>query len=151
MMMAGAERRVQAWDPAYVYVDLGAEFRRQHSLAWATDETAHMTFGSSRWALDYLLARGGSAYLPWRLAAPHVEAGRLFATVVEDGIAVIALEIARNRQARGTESHDQILVRYLLRCAHRIFRLARPINTRMTVMIQNRTMTLGSAQPLSSK
>src|SRR5690606_27070708 len=33
----------------------------------------------------------------------------------------------------------------------RIFRLARPTSTRVTVVIQKRTMTFGSAQPLSSK
>ncbi len=77
VQVATVARRVQAWDPAYVYVDLGPEFRRQHSLAWPTDETAQMTFGTSRWALDYLLERGGSAYLPWRLAEPLVKAGRL--------------------------------------------------------------------------
>src|SRR5690606_30543345 len=33
----------------------------------------------------------------------------------------------------------------------RIFRLASPTSTRITVMIQKRTITLGSAQPLSSK
>lgn len=70
-------RAVQAWDPAYIYVDLGPEFRRNHSLAWPTDEMAHMTFGSSRWALGYLLDKGGSAYLPWRLSEPLVRRGRL--------------------------------------------------------------------------
>jgi hypothetical protein len=33
----------------------------------------------------------------------------------------------------------------------RIFKLANPINTKITVMIQKRTITLGSGQPLSSK
>ena len=33
----------------------------------------------------------------------------------------------------------------------RIFKLAKPISTKITVMIQKRTITLGSAQPLSSK
>ena len=70
-------RAAVAWDPDYVYVDLGSEFRRRHTLAWPVDETAHMTFGSSRWALDYLLDKGGSAYLPWRLAEPWVGKGRL--------------------------------------------------------------------------
>lgn len=70
-------RSAMAWDPDYVYVDLGSEFRRQHSVAWPGDETAHMTFGSSRWALDYLLDRGGSAYLPWRLSERWVRGGRL--------------------------------------------------------------------------
>jgi hypothetical protein len=33
----------------------------------------------------------------------------------------------------------------------RIFKLANPINTKITVMIQKRTITFGSGQPLSSK
>lgn len=77
VQVASVARRVQRWDPAYIYVDLGPEFRRQHSLAWPVDETAYMTFGASRWALDFLLSRGGSAYLPWGLAGPQVAAGRL--------------------------------------------------------------------------
>lgn len=60
-------RIMQAWDPAYIYVDLGPEFRRQHAITWPGDNTAHMTFGSSNWALKYLLSKGGSAYLPWGL------------------------------------------------------------------------------------
>lgn len=77
VQVSTVHRPAQDWDPAYIYVDLGAEFRRQHSLAWPGDETAHMTFGCSRWALDYLLEKGGSAYLPARLAAPHVRQARL--------------------------------------------------------------------------
>lgn len=60
-----------------VYVDLGADFRRQHSVAWPGNDTAYMTFGASRWALDHLLTSGGSAYLPRRLADPLIEQGRL--------------------------------------------------------------------------
>lgn len=78
LQVATRPRRVQAWDPAYVFVDLGADFRRQHSLAWPGDETAHMTFGGSLWARDYLLRKGGSAYLPWRLSRDLVRQGRLF-------------------------------------------------------------------------
>lgn len=70
-------RAVREWDPAYIYVDLGAAFRRQHSQTWTSGDTAHMTFGSSRWALDYLLDKGGSAYLPWRLVEALVKRGRL--------------------------------------------------------------------------
>ena len=77
VQVSSVRRAVQAWDPAYIYVDLGPEFRRRHSLAWPVDETARMTFGASRWALDHLLENGGSAYLPWRLTAPLVRQGRL--------------------------------------------------------------------------
>ncbi|MEM7226675.1 MAG: LysR family transcriptional regulator [Pseudomonadota bacterium] len=77
VQISTVRRAVKAWDEAYVYVDLGPEFRRQHSLAWPGEETAHMTFGASRWALDYLLDKGGSAYLPWRMTEALVAAGRL--------------------------------------------------------------------------
>ncbi|MGI9408072.1 MAG: LysR family transcriptional regulator [Hyphomicrobiaceae bacterium] len=78
VQVSSVPRAVRKWDPAYIFVDLGAAFRRQHSQAWPGDETAHVTFGSSRWALRYLLENGGSAYLPWRLVEEHVRDGRLF-------------------------------------------------------------------------
>ena len=77
VQVASVPRAVMDWDPAYIFVDLGSEFRRGHSRAWPTDETAQMTFGASRWALDHLLQKGGSAYLPWRMTEPLVRAGRL--------------------------------------------------------------------------
>lgn len=77
VQVSTVSRGVRRWDAAYIYVDLGPEFRRQHSLAWRSGETAHTTFGSSRWALDHLLEKGGSAYLPWRLTEALVDAGRL--------------------------------------------------------------------------
>ena len=82
-----------------------------------------------------------------------VDTGWLFAAVNKDGIAFLPAQVAGDRQTGGTEPEHDILAlrRSFAHGAHRIFRLARPINTRMTVMIQNRTMTFGSAQPLSSK
>ena len=77
VQVSSEPRSVMEWDENYIYVDLGADFRRQHSLAWPTDNTARTAFGSSSWALDYLLRKGGSAYLPWRLSEPHAGAGRL--------------------------------------------------------------------------
>lgn len=77
IQVSSEPRSALEWDENYIYVDLGADFRRQHSLAWPTDNTARTAFGSSGWALDYLLRKAGSAYLPWRLSEPHVEAGRL--------------------------------------------------------------------------
>ncbi len=77
VLVSTTPRAAVARDPAYIYVDLGPEFRRQHSLTWPVGETVRMTFGNSRWALDYLLDKGGSAYLPWRLTEDLVDAGRL--------------------------------------------------------------------------
>lgn len=67
------------FDPGYVFVDAGEDFGRRHAAAYADAGTARISFGSAIWALDYLLDHGGSAYLPERLAAPHRDAGRLFA------------------------------------------------------------------------
>ncbi len=78
VQVSSVRRFAQRWDPAYIFVDMGAAYRSQHAQAWPIEESAHMTFGSSNWALDYLLRHGGSAYLPWRLAEPQVAAGRLF-------------------------------------------------------------------------
>ncbi|MGB5212322.1 MAG: LysR family transcriptional regulator [Anderseniella sp.] len=82
VQVSSQPRPAMEWDDNYIFVDLGVDFRRRHSLAWPTDNTARTAFGSSGWALDHLLRKGGSAYLPWRMCAPHVEAGRLH--VVQD-------------------------------------------------------------------
>ncbi|MEX0809829.1 MAG: LysR family transcriptional regulator [Dongiaceae bacterium] len=78
VQVATIDRDVQAWDLAYIYVDLGPAFRRGHRLAWPGDDTPRITYADSNWALEHLLRKGGSAYLPWRLAEAHVAAGRLF-------------------------------------------------------------------------
>jgi DNA-binding transcriptional LysR family regulator len=65
------------WDPEYIYVDLGPEFRRQHAIQWTEDHGARMTFGDSRWALQALLAEGGSAYLPRRMIQTHLSTDKL--------------------------------------------------------------------------
>jgi LysR family transcriptional regulator, flagellar master operon regulator len=66
------------FDPGYIYVDLGTEFLTNHALAFSDAGTARVTFGSAIWALNYLLEKGGTAYLPRRLALPHLQSGRLF-------------------------------------------------------------------------
>ncbi len=66
------------FDPGYIFVDLGAEFRTQHALAFSDAGTARVSFGSAIWALTYMLERQGAAYLPKRLALPHLRAGQLF-------------------------------------------------------------------------
>ena len=65
-------------DPKYIFVDHGEDYRRQHGETYHDAGTARISFDSSRWALEYLLDRGGSAYLPRALAAPYVTSGQLF-------------------------------------------------------------------------
>ena len=66
------------FDPGYIYVDHGPEFRARHAVAFSDIGTARVTFGSAVWALNYMLDQGGSAYLPRRLTVSHVLAGRLY-------------------------------------------------------------------------
>lgn len=66
------------FDPGYVYVDAGGDFGRRHAAAYADAGIAKVSFGCSTWALDFLLDRGGSAYLPERIAAPYCDSGQLF-------------------------------------------------------------------------
>ncbi len=65
------------FDPGYVFVNGGEDFRRRHATAYADADTAKVSFGCAVWALDYLLNYGGSAYLPERLVARHRAAGVL--------------------------------------------------------------------------
>ena len=79
VLYASEPDRPIRFDPGYIYVDLGPEFRAKHALAFSDFGTARVNFGSAIWALDHMLDHGGSAYLPRRMATPHVLAGRLFA------------------------------------------------------------------------
>ncbi len=63
-------------------------------------------------------------------------------------------QVADHGAAGNTQANNQIerVFRHIrLRPSYRILRVARPTSTRITVMIQNRTMIFGSGQPLSSK
>jgi LysR family transcriptional regulator, flagellar master operon regulator len=62
---------------AYIYVDHGDEFRRQHAIAFPTESTPAVVLASSRWGIDYLLRWGGSGYLPLRHARAHIASGGL--------------------------------------------------------------------------
>jgi DNA-binding transcriptional LysR family regulator len=65
-------------DPKYIFVDHGQDYRRQHAETYYGAGVARINFDSSWWALQCLLDRGGSAYLPESLAAPYVADGQLF-------------------------------------------------------------------------
>ena len=74
-------RSLMRWDAGYIYVDSGEEFRRSHAAAYPDGDTPTVIFGSSVWALEYLLKTEGSAYLPERLVLPHINNETLFPVV----------------------------------------------------------------------
>lgn len=64
-------------DPHYVEVDHGEAYNRAMAEHYHDAGVARIGFDSSWWALQFLLERGGSAYLPRALADPYVADGRL--------------------------------------------------------------------------
>ena len=66
------------FDPDYVFVEAGEEFGQQHASAYADADTARISFGTAQLGLEHLLQKGGSAYLPKRIAEPYVKSGKLF-------------------------------------------------------------------------
>jgi hypothetical protein len=68
-------------DSSYIYVDHGDEFRRQHAAAFPGDTTWAITLASSDWAVNHLLRRGGSGYLPRRHVSHYVANGEFHEVV----------------------------------------------------------------------
>ena len=77
MLVSTEARELMRWDPAYIYVDSGEEFRKSHAASYADGDSPTVTLSSATWACEYLLEKGGSGYLPLRLIESHIERGRL--------------------------------------------------------------------------
>jgi DNA-binding transcriptional LysR family regulator len=67
-----------ALDSAYVYVDHGDQFRRQHAEAFPEARPSPVTIAASDWALEYLLRTPSKGYLPTRAVSPFLASGRLY-------------------------------------------------------------------------
>ena len=65
-------------DPLYVFVDHGEDYRRQHAEDYHDAGVARISFDSSWWALQCILDRGGSAYLPETMVRPYLDEGKLY-------------------------------------------------------------------------
>ncbi|MEL7278751.1 MAG: LysR family transcriptional regulator [Pseudomonadota bacterium] len=65
-------------DPLYIFVDHGEDYRRQHAEDYHNAGVARISFTSGWWALQCMLDRGGSAYLPEPMVAPYLAEGRLY-------------------------------------------------------------------------
>jgi LysR family transcriptional regulator, flagellar master operon regulator len=61
----------------YIYVDWGAEFFAQHSLAFPNFLGASLTVNNGWLGLQRLLAYGGTGYFPARMLRAHERAGRV--------------------------------------------------------------------------
>ncbi len=77
ILVSREPRPLRRWDPGYIFVDWGEDFRRAHALAYPVEETAALTFGEGSLALRHVLSQGGSGYFPLRAVRTHLETGAL--------------------------------------------------------------------------
>ena len=68
----------EAMTEGYVFVDWGAQFASEHEAKYGRNYVPKLMTSTGRIALDFILAQGGTAYLPNALAQPFIENGELF-------------------------------------------------------------------------
>lgn len=62
----------------YVRVDWGTQFALEHDAKYGKNSAPKLITSTSRIALDFILAKGGGAFLPSTLVEPFIENGELF-------------------------------------------------------------------------
>lgn len=67
----------QALAENYVFIDWGEEFRAAHSTWFPELHTAGLVLDIGTLAMNLVLAQDAAAYLPERIALPHLRSGRL--------------------------------------------------------------------------
>ena len=69
----------------YVYVDWGTKFSSEHAERHPKIPAPYLRTSTARIAMDFILEKGGSAYLPASLVEPFIASGQLFKVAgVED-------------------------------------------------------------------
>ena len=76
---------------------------------------------------------------------------RLGAIVCDRHARAVLQQVARDRKAGLAKADHHRVQRHCRGCTHRSFNVDRPASTSRKLMIQKRTITLGSTHPLSSK
>ncbi|MDC0612713.1 LysR substrate-binding domain-containing protein, partial [Vibrio sp.] len=61
----------------YVYVDWGSRFSSEHNERHPDMKAPFLRTSTARIALDYILEKGGSAYIPQSMATPFVDSKQL--------------------------------------------------------------------------
>ncbi|EJB5268022.1 LysR family transcriptional regulator [Vibrio vulnificus] len=61
----------------YVYIDWGTKFASEHAERHQKHLAPYLRTSTARIALDFILEKGGSAYLPASIAQPYISSGQL--------------------------------------------------------------------------
>ncbi|HEX9570275.1 MAG TPA: LysR family transcriptional regulator [Rhodospirillales bacterium] len=79
LMLVSTDLKTKApWEPGYIFVDWGPEFRNEHMATFPTQQSPVISVTYGPLALQHILANGGSAYLPHRIVARMLKDGRLY-------------------------------------------------------------------------
>lgn len=68
----------QSMSEKYVYVDWGTRFSSEHAERHANAPAPYLRTSTGRIALDFILEKGGAAYLPASIVDPFIKSGQLF-------------------------------------------------------------------------
>lgn len=68
---------VQGLGKGYIYVDWGTQFASEHAARYGDAQKSVMHTPTARIALDFILAKGGAAYLPADMCQPFIKNGQL--------------------------------------------------------------------------
>lgn len=88
-----------ALSQGYVYVDWGTAFASEHAQRHPQKSAPYLRTSTGKIALDFILEKGGSAYLPYSLAEPFINSGQL---AVVKGNAAISRPLYMNYRKNST-------------------------------------------------
>lgn len=78
VLVSTDEKRIDdVFNGKYVYVDWGTHFSSEHAERHPQIPAPYMRTSTGRIALDFILEKGGSAYLPFSLVEPFLTSGQL--------------------------------------------------------------------------
>ncbi|MCU8168438.1 LysR family transcriptional regulator [Vibrio vulnificus] len=72
MVSNKSQARSLAFKDNYVYVDWGTRFALEHSQSHRHESEPYLKTSTARIALDFILQKGGSAYLPLNMVKQHL-------------------------------------------------------------------------------
>ncbi|USE03567.1 LysR family transcriptional regulator [Vibrio sp. SCSIO 43133] len=80
LVLVSTEQRVldDAFKDKYVYVDWGTQFAFGHADRHPNIPAPYLRTSTGRIALDFILEKGGCAYLPSSLVEPFLDSGQLY-------------------------------------------------------------------------
>ncbi|MCG9627765.1 LysR family transcriptional regulator [Vibrio mediterranei] len=80
LVLVSTEQRMldDAFKDKYVYVDWGTQFAFEHADRHPNIPAPYLRTSTGRIALDFILEKGGCAYLPSSLVEPFLDSGQLY-------------------------------------------------------------------------